>query len=59
LSILGVQHESFPGIKIIRVEGNPVDLVYAWLDTRIGLGQMAFGHRLNYNNKTYPFFENF
>ncbi len=56
LSIWGVQQEAFPGIKIVRVERNPVDLVYAWLDTGIGLGQMAFGHRLGYNNKTYPWF---
>ncbi len=56
LSIWGVQQEAFPDIKIVRVERNPVDLVYAWLDTGIGLGQMAFGHRLEYNNKTYPWF---
>jgi hypothetical protein len=56
LSIWGIQQKAFPGIKIIRVERNPVDLVYAWLDTGIGLGQMAFGHRISYNNNTYPWF---
>jgi hypothetical protein len=56
LSIWGVQNEAFPEIKIVRVERNPVDLVFSWLDTRIGIGDMAFGHRCSFDNKTYPWF---
>ena len=56
LSIWGVQLEAFPTMKLIRIERNPIDLVYAWYETSIGLNEMAFSHRFEKDGKSVPWF---
>lgn len=56
MSVWGVQADALPDMKLIRVERNPVDLVYAWLDTGIGLKDMAFSHRFLLDGKSLPWF---
>lgn len=46
LSVLDMQLDAFPKMKLIRMERNPVDLVYAWYSTKIGLDRMFFSCRV-------------
>lgn len=58
LSVWGVQAAALPAMKLIRVERNPIDLVYAWYDTGIGLKEMVFAHRFTKDGKSVPWFAN-
>ena len=56
LSVWGIQPQALPSMKLIRVERNPVDLVYAWFSTGIGLNEMSFSHRFIAHEKSIPWF---
>lgn len=56
LSVWSVQAQALPGMKMIRVERNPIDLVYAWYETGIGRNDMAFSHRYICDGRSLPWF---
>ncbi|MBN1636162.1 MAG: sulfotransferase domain-containing protein [Deltaproteobacteria bacterium] len=56
LSHLKIQLEAFPAMKLIRVERNLIDLVYAWYSKGIGRDRMAFGIRIKSNYGSVPWF---
>ncbi len=56
LSIPEVQIKAFPGMKLLRIERNPVDLVNAWYSTKIGLDRMFFSCRVKGSKGSVPWF---
>jgi hypothetical protein len=56
MSVWGIQPQALPSMKIIRVERNPIDLVFAWFSTGIGLKEMSFNHRFIAGEKSIPWF---
>jgi len=56
LSYLKIQLEAFDQMRIVRIERNPIDLVYAWFSTGIGLNRMAFSYRIESSRGSAPWF---